>query len=56
MVPFRNSFNDQEIADVVTFIRGAWGNAAGKAAAGDVAEIRKSTDPANDAVVILRMR
>jgi len=56
MVPFRESLTDQQVADVVTFIRGAWGNTAGAAKASDVETIRKFTDPANDALVILRMR
>jgi len=37
MPPFRTRLSDQEIADVVTFIRGGWGNRAGAANARDVA-------------------
>jgi mono/diheme cytochrome c family protein len=48
--------NDQDVADVVTFIRKGWGNNASAVAARDVAKIRGSTSPASDAVVILKMR
>ena len=56
MPQFRAQLSDQDIADVVTFIRNGWGNSAPKVSANDVAEMRKSTDPASDRVVILRMR
>ena len=35
--------NDQQIADVLTFIRAGWNNGAPAVAAGDVAKMRKST-------------
>jgi mono/diheme cytochrome c family protein len=35
--------NDQQIADVLTFIRAGWNNGAPAVAAGDVAKLRKST-------------
>jgi alcohol dehydrogenase (quinone), cytochrome c subunit len=53
---FRLQLNDQEIADVVSFIRAGWGNQASPVTAAQVAEIRKSTDPTSDRVVILKMR
>jgi mono/diheme cytochrome c family protein len=56
MPQFRQQFSDQEIADVVTFIRNGWGNQAPAVAATDVAKLRKSTDPTSDQVIILRMR
>ena len=57
MVQFRVMLNDQDVADVVNFIRSGWGNnAPGKVTAQDVAKVRKDTDPASDQVVILRMR
>jgi alcohol dehydrogenase (quinone), cytochrome c subunit len=56
MPQFRLRFSDQEIADVVTFIRGGWGNQASPVTAAQVAELRKSTDPTSDQVVILKMR
>ena len=56
MPQFRLQLTDQEIADVVTFIRGGWGNQASPVTAAQVAELRKSTDPTSDQVVILKMR
>jgi alcohol dehydrogenase (quinone), cytochrome c subunit len=56
MPQFRLQLSDQEIADVVTFIRGGWGNQASQVTAAQVADLRKSTDPTSDRVVILKMR
>jgi mono/diheme cytochrome c family protein len=56
MPQYRVLLNDQEVADVVSFIRSGWGNAASKVTAADVAKIRKATDPASDEVHILRMK
>lgn len=57
MVQFRVILNDQQVADVVNFIRSGWGNnAPGMVRPEDVAKVRKDTDPASDQVVILRMR
>jgi alcohol dehydrogenase (quinone), cytochrome c subunit len=56
MPQYRAQLTDQQIAGVVTFIRNGWGNSAPPVSAGDVAELRKSTDPASDRVVILKMR
>ncbi|HEX4112204.1 MAG TPA: cytochrome c [Stellaceae bacterium] len=56
MPQFRINLSDQDIADVVTFIRQGWGNHAGPVTAGQVAAMRKATDPSSDQVVILRMR
>jgi mono/diheme cytochrome c family protein len=56
MPQYRAQLTNQQIADVVTFIRNGWGNSAPPVSAGDVAELRKSTDPASDRVVILKMR
>jgi alcohol dehydrogenase (quinone), cytochrome c subunit len=56
MPQFRLQLSDQEIADVVTFIRGGWGNQASPVTAAQVADLRKSTDPTSDRVVILKMR
>jgi alcohol dehydrogenase (quinone), cytochrome c subunit len=56
MPQFRQQYSDQEIADVVTFIRNGWGNQAPAVAAADVAKLRKTTDPTSDQVIILRMR
>jgi len=56
MPEFRVNLSDQEIADVVTFIRQGWGNRASAVTADQVAQFRKATDPSNDQVVILKMR
>lgn len=60
MPPFYLLMSDQQVADVVTFIRGAWGNAPKGAkpnTAQQVAAIRAATKPvdSND-VVVLRMK
>ena len=56
MPRFRNGLSDQEVADVVTFMRSSWGNRAAPVSADDVAEIRAGTDAASDAVQILKMK
>jgi mono/diheme cytochrome c family protein len=56
MPQFRLQFSDQDIADVVTFIRNGWGNQAAPITAAQVAELRKTTDPTSDRVIILKMR
>jgi mono/diheme cytochrome c family protein len=56
MPQFREQYSDQQIADVVTFIRNGWGNQAPAVTAADVAKMRKSTDPSSDQVIILKMR
>jgi mono/diheme cytochrome c family protein len=40
MPPFSHTLDDREIAQVVSFIRTAWGNDAGLVAANDVASQR----------------
>jgi mono/diheme cytochrome c family protein len=56
MPQFRLQLGDQEIADVVGFIRNGWGNNASPVTAAQVAELRKTTDPTSDRIVILKMR
>ncbi len=56
MPEFRINLSDQDIADVVTFIRQSWGNNASAVTADQVASFRKATDPSNDQVIILKMR
>jgi mono/diheme cytochrome c family protein len=41
MPPYASKLSDQEVADVVTYIRNAWGNAAPAATTGEVAKARK---------------
>ena len=56
MPQYRAQLSDQQIADVITFIRNGWGISAPPVSAGAVADLRKSTDAASDQVIILRMR
>jgi alcohol dehydrogenase (quinone), cytochrome c subunit len=56
MPPFLTKLSDQEIAEVVSFIRRGWGNSARAASVKDVAAIRNATDPTGERAVILRMR
>jgi mono/diheme cytochrome c family protein len=56
MPQYRAQLTNQQIADVVTFIRNGWGNSAPPVSASEVADLRKSTDPASDQVIILKMR
>lgn len=56
MPAYRVLLNDQEIADVVTYIRNAWGNNAAGVDASTVATIRSNTAFQSDDVVILKMK
>ena len=56
MPQFRLQLSDQEIADVISFIRNGWGNNAAPVTTAQVADLRKSTDPSSDRVIILKMR
>ena len=56
MPQFRQHYSDQEIAYVVTFIRHGWGNRAPAVTAPEVANIRRTSDPTSDQVIILKMR
>lgn len=54
---FRLLLDDQQIANVLTYIRASWGNAAPTVTAEQVAEIRAATDPTqNDDIFVLRMK
>lgn len=56
MPQYREQLNDQQVADVVTFIRESWGNHADPVSAKEVGDLRKRSDPSSDRVVILKMR
>jgi mono/diheme cytochrome c family protein len=56
MPQFRQQSSDQEIADVITFFRNAWGNRAPAITAEKVAKLRNTTDPTSDRIIILKMR
>ena len=45
MAPYADILNDQQIADVVSFIQTSWGNSGGKATAGQVAKLRMTAVP-----------
>ncbi|MCA1323198.1 c-type cytochrome [Herbaspirillum sp. alder98] len=45
MPAFGARLSDQEVADVVTFIRSSWGNSAGAVKADEVAKVRKTLPP-----------
>ena len=55
MPQFRTFLSDGEIADVVTFIRSAWGNSAAATEPARVKDVRQSTIP-GDRAQILHMR
>ena len=50
----RADFND--IAAVLSFVRGGWGNHAAAVTPGQVKDLRRTTDPSSDQVTILKMR
>ena len=56
MPQFRVLLKDEEIADIVSYIRSSWGNRAAAVTGAPVAKIRSETEAASDAVVILKMR
>jgi mono/diheme cytochrome c family protein len=56
MPQFRQQLSDQDAADVITFMRIRWGNQAPAVSATQVANLRKTTNPSSDRVIILKMR
>ena len=56
MPAYRAQLSDKEIADLLSFIRSAWGNDGGKVSEDDVADLRKRTNPASSQVILLQMR
>ncbi len=53
---FRLLRNDEQIADVLTFIRKGWGNNAPAVTPEQVAKIRADTDPTRNDIVVLKMK
>jgi mono/diheme cytochrome c family protein len=45
MAPYADILNDQQIADVVSFVQTSWGNTGGRATADQVAKMRKTAEP-----------
>jgi mono/diheme cytochrome c family protein len=56
MPPFRNQLSDQEVADVLSYVRTTWGNSGGAVKAEEVKALRERTNPASSNVIILQMR
>jgi len=56
MPAFRAQLSDQDIAEVLTFVRTAWGNQGGAVDAQAVGKLRGHTDPASSSPIILHMR
>ncbi|BBH46298.1 c-type cytochrome [Pseudomonas sp. KU43P] len=56
MPAFRELLSDQEIADVLSFVRSTWGNHGGAVDAQAVGKLRGHTDPASSSPIILHMR
>ena len=56
MPAFREQLSDQEIADVLSYVRGTWGNNGGGVDAKAVNKLRGHTDPASSSPIILHMR
>ena len=56
MPQFRVQLTDDDIANVLSFVRGGWGNSAAPVSADQVKALRPITDPSSDRVIILKMR
>jgi alcohol dehydrogenase (quinone), cytochrome c subunit len=56
MPQFRIQLNDEQIAEVLSFVRGAWGNDAQTVSTDQVKKLRPATDPSSDRVIVLKMR
>jgi len=53
---FRTLLSDQQIAEVLTFMRKGWGNKGGAVMVEEVAAIRDATDPTRNDIMVLRMK
>jgi mono/diheme cytochrome c family protein len=57
MIPFRDQFDDRQLAEIVSFVRASWGNKAAAVTPGQVAGVREKTDPVRYYELdLLRMR
>ena len=56
MPQFRIQLNDEAIGEVLSFVRGSWGNGAAGVTAEQVKTLRPVTDPSSDRVIVLKMR
>jgi mono/diheme cytochrome c family protein len=56
MPQFRVQMSDEKIAQVLTYVRTAWGNNADAVSTDQVKKLRPVTDPTSDQVIVLKMR
>lgn len=56
MPPFRQQLSDQQIADVLTYVRSSWGNRGGLVTPAQVKALRDHTGPASSSPIVLQMR
>ena len=56
MPPYRAQLSDQEIADVLTYVRSSWGNHDGPVTPDEVKALRDHTGPASSNPIVLQMR
>jgi mono/diheme cytochrome c family protein len=56
MPQYRVQLTDDEIAQVLSFVRSAWGNGATAVTTDQVKKLRPVTDPSSDQVIVLKMR
>ncbi len=57
MPPFREQLSDQQIADVLTFVRASWGDHGGDPVKpSEVKALRERTNPASSSPIVLQMR
>ncbi|WP_183030052.1 c-type cytochrome [Altericroceibacterium spongiae] len=55
MPAYRNQLSDRQIAELLSFVRHAWGNEGGDVSEDDVADLREKTDPASTDPIVLQM-
>ena len=56
MPPMRELLTDEEAAAVISYIRTSWGNKAAPVTVEEVAQMRASTDPVRNDIVVLQMQ
>lgn len=56
MPPYRAQLSDQEITDVLKYVRSSWGNHGGPVTPEEVRASRDHTDPASSNPIVLQMR
>jgi mono/diheme cytochrome c family protein len=56
MPPFRQQLSDQQVAEVLNYVRSSWGNHGAAVKPEDVKALRERTDPASSTPIVLQMR